>query len=148
MLGEGKGVIPSIVMVQPDQARRGMMGEGKGVIPSHTHRHRRPQEYAPLSSIDCVDLARSAKRTASPAESSRPSIFNCRAVSKRERESSCPTSPAHTAEGRKTGICITFCVRVNKSASEGRGSKKFCFVGRVGEATNVWFLLSPTRTET
>ena len=84
---------------------------------------RRPQEYAPLSSIDCVDLARSATRTASPAESSRPSIFNCRAVPK--RESSCPTSPAYTAEGIKTGICITFCVRVNKSASEGRGSKKF-----------------------
>ena len=84
---------------------------------------RRPQEYAPLSSIDCVDLARSATRTASPAEISRPSIFYCRAVPK--TESSFPTSPAHTAEGRKTGICITFCVRVNKSASEGRGRKKF-----------------------
>ena len=123
MMGEGKRVIPSIVMVQPEQVRRGMMGEGKGFIPSHTHRHRRPQEYASLFSIDCVDLARSATRTASPAEISRPSIFYCRAVP--TTESSFPTSPAHTAEGRKTGICITFCVRVNKSASEGRGRKKF-----------------------
>ena len=66
---------------------------------------RRPQEYTPLSSIDCVDLARSATRTASPAENSRPSIFNCRAVPK--RESSFPPEERE----QFSNLTSTFCRR-------------------------------------
>jgi len=67
-----------------------------------------------------VDLARSATRTASPAESSRPSIFNCRAVPKREKFSNLTSTHCRRKKNRNMALLFV-CVSIKVRAKEGEG---------------------------
>ena len=86
---------------------------------------RRPQDYAPLFSIDCVDLVRCATRTASPAESSRPSIFNCRALPKRERERAVSNLTSTYCRRKKNRNMHYFLCACQQKCERRKGKEEF-----------------------